>query len=261
MIQDEILGNAVDDNGNGLIDENLTHVPFGSQSGVSYADGIDNNSNGEAGSPVITQDMVSSVTSQAWNIWPLPNDGYQSGSIHLIGVDDEDLGLGFADGIDNNASVSEPYLLEYPVGLGADVNSPLVSAEMVSAASSDSWNRYRVPGTDIILYDVKEEDIGKPYADGVDNDGDGAVDEGIDEGIDEMIDESRDDFIDNDGDWSMVDDVGLNGDESGGLDAGEGDQKPSSGSGTGFPGEPNIDKTDVSESCLLYTSPSPRDRG
>ena len=63
-----------------------------------------------------------------------------------------------------------------------------------------------------------------------------------------MIDESRDDFIDNDGDWSMVDDVGLNGDESGGLDAGVGDQKPSSGSGTGFPGEPNIDKTDVSES-------------
>jgi len=248
MIQDEILGNAVDDNGNGLIDENLTHVPFGSQSGVSYADGIDNNSNGEAGSPVVTDTMVNAVTSQVWKIWPLPNDGYQGGAIHLIDVNDEDLGLGFADGIDNNASVSEPYLLEYPVGLGADVNSPLVSAEMVLAASLDPWNRYRVPGTDIILYDVKEEDIGKPYADGLDNDGDGAVDEGIDEGIDEMIDESRDDFIDNDGDWSMVDDVGLNGDESGGLDAGVGDQKPSSGSGTGFPGEPNIDKTDVSES-------------
>ena len=43
------------------------------------------------------------------------------------------------------------------------------------------------------------------------------MDEGIDEGIDEMIDESRDDFIDNDGDWSLADDVGLNGDESGGL--------------------------------------------
>ena len=39
--------------------------------------------------------------------------------------------------------------------------------------------------------------------DGIDNDGDGAIDEGIDEGIDEMIDESRDDFLDNDGDWAM----------------------------------------------------------
>ena len=48
------------------------------------------------------------------------------------------------------------------------------------------------------MYDVGTEDLGKPYKDGIDNDGDGAVDEGIDEGIDEMIDESRDDFIDND---------------------------------------------------------------
>ena len=71
------------------------------------------------------------------------------------------------------------------------------------AASLDEWKRYKVPGTDIILYDVGEEDLGKPYKDGVDNDGDGAVDEGIDEGIDEMIDESRDDFIDNDGDWEF----------------------------------------------------------
>ena len=248
MIQDEILGNAVDDNGNGLVDENLSHVPVGDQSGVSYADGIDNNDNGEPGSPVVTDAMINAVTSHTWKIWPLPNDGYQDGLIHLIDVNDEDLGLGYADGIDNNASVSDPYLLEYPVGLGADVNSPLVSEEMVLVASLDPWNRYRVPGTSIVLYDVKEEDIGKPYADGIDNDGDGAIDEGIDEGIDEMIDESRDDFIDNDGDWSMVDDVGLNGDGSGGLDAGAGDQQPTSGSGTGFPGEPNIDKTDVSES-------------
>ena len=74
------------------------------------------------------------------------------------------------------------------------------------------------------------------------------MDEGIDEGIDEMIDESRDDFIDNDGDWESSDDVGINGDESGGMDAGVGDEMPTSGSGTGFPGEPNIDKTDVAES-------------
>jgi len=248
MIAGEDLGNSVDDNGNGLVDENLTHVPFGDQIGVSYADRIDNNNNGEPGSPVVTQEMIDQSFSQQWNIWPGPGDGYQDGVIHIIGLDDTDLGAGYADGIDNNADLDEPYALEYPVGLGADVNSPLVDEAMIAAASADTWKRYKVPGTDIILYDVGTEDLGKPYKDGLDNDGDGAVDEGIDEGIDEMIDESRDDFIDNDGDWELTDDVGLNGDGSGGLDAGALDNMPTSGSDTGFPGEPNIDKTDVSES-------------
>ena len=261
MIVNEILGNSIDDNNNGLVDENLSHVPIANQSGVSFADHIDNNGNGEAGSPVITQDMISSSAFQTWNIWPIPNDGYQEGLVHIIGLDEEDLGAGYADGIDNNADPEDPYLLEYPIGLGCDVGSPLVDEAMVLEASQDPWLRYRVLDTDIILYDVNTEDIGKPYADGIDNDGDGAIDEGIDEGIDEMIDESRDDFIDNDGDWLVVDDVGLNGDESGGLDAGVGDQMPTSGSGTGFPGEPNIDKTDVSESDQMGLTSVQRNDG
>jgi hypothetical protein len=66
-----------------------------------------------------------------------------------------------------------------------------------------------------------------------------------------MIDESRDDGFDNDGDWDVVlDDVGLDGVPHTG-DVGEGDGKPTSGVGTEFPGEPNIDKTDVSESDQL----------
>ena len=248
MIVNEELGNSLDDNGNGLIDENLTHVPFGDQLGVSYSDRIDNNNNGESNSPVVTQEMIDAVSSQQWQIWPDPADGYQNGLIHIISLDETDLAAGYADGIDNNADPERPYTLEYPVGLGADVNSPLVDEQMIAIASIDIWKRYRVPGTEIILYDVGEEDLGKPYKDGIDNDGDGAVDEGIDEGIDEMIDESRDDFIDNDGDWALADDVGLNGDGSGGLVVGTLDNMPTSGSGTGFPGEPNIDKTDVSES-------------
>ena len=249
MIENEILGNAIDDNGNGLVDENMTHVPFGGQAGVTYADRIDNDGDGEAGSPIVTQDMINAANSSGqWSIWPNIGDEIQDSIIHLIGLDESDLDLAYADGIDNNADPTNPYFLEYPVGLGAEVNSPLVDSAMVLAASDDEWFRYRVPNTDIILYDVNYEDIGKPYADGIDNDGDGAVDEGIDEGIDEMIDESRDDFIDNDGDWEFSDDIGINGDESGGINAGVGDQKPTSGSGTGFPGEPNIDKTDVSES-------------
>ena len=247
MIMEEILGNAIDDNGNGLIDENLTHVPFGDQAGVTYADKIDNDLDGEANSPLIIQEMINGAA-MLWGIWPRLDDVIQDSIIHIIGLDNSDLGLAYADGIDNNADPEDPYLLEYPIGLGADVNGPLVDSSMVLAAANDPWLRYAVPNTDIILYDVNTEDIGKPYADGIDNDGDGAVDEGIDENIDEMIDESRDDFIDNDRDWELSDDVGINGDESGGLEAGVGDQMPTSGSGTGFPGEPNIDKTDVAES-------------
>ena len=247
FIMEELLGNAIDDNGNGLIDENLTHVPFGDQMGVTYADKLDNDLDGESNSPIVDQEMINGAA-MLWGIWPRLDDVIQDSIIHIIGLDNSDLGLPFADGIDNNADPSDPYLLEYPIGLGADVDGPLVDSSMVLTASEDLWKRYHVPNTNIILYDVNLEDIGKPYADGIDNDGDGAIDEGIDEGIDEMIDESRDDFIDNDGDWEFSDDVGLNGDESGGIESGVNDQMPTSGSGTGFPGEPNIDKTDVAES-------------
>lgn len=66
-----------------------------------------------------------------------------------------------------------------------------------------------------------------------------------------MIDESRDDGFDNDGDWNILqDDLGLDG-VGGTGDFGDGDGKPTSGSGTDFPGEPNIDKTDVSETDLI----------
>jgi len=66
-----------------------------------------------------------------------------------------------------------------------------------------------------------------------------------------MIDESRDDGFDNDNDWNALqDDVGLDGVEANG-DPGDGDGIPTSGSGTDFPGEPDIDKTDVSETDLI----------
>jgi hypothetical protein len=66
-----------------------------------------------------------------------------------------------------------------------------------------------------------------------------------------MIDESRDDGFDNDNDWdALQDDVGLDGVADTG-DPGEGDGLPTSGAFTNFPGEPNIDKTDVSETDLI----------
>ena len=45
--------------------------------------------------------------------------------------------------------------------------------EMVATASNDIWVRYKISGTNIILYDLDQDDIGKPYKDGIDNDGDG----------------------------------------------------------------------------------------
>lgn len=72
------------------------------------------------------------------------------------------------------------------------------------------------------------------------------------EGLDNpLIDERRDDGIDNDGDWSSInDDLGLDG-QFNTFDVGEGDGFPTSGRGTGAPGEPHIDKTDVTESDQL----------
>ena len=134
MIEGEELGNAIDDNGNGLVDENLTHVPFGNQLGVSYSDRIDNDGDGESDSPVVTQDMIDAALSQTWGIWPLVSDEMQDGMIHAIGLDDSDLGAAYADGIDNNADPEDPYLLEYPIGLGVDGNSPLVDESMVAFA-------------------------------------------------------------------------------------------------------------------------------
>lgn len=236
MLVGEDQTNLMDDNGNGLIDENMTHVPFGTQAGVSFADFIDNDLNGEENSPLVTQEMINFSASDQWQRWPVnpENDPIQNGQVHLLMLDDEDIGKGFKDNIDNNDNAEE--------------GSPVISQEMINAAATDApYYRYIVPGTDIILYDLKAEDLGKAYVDGIDNDGDKAVDEGIDEDIDEMIDERRDDGVDNDGDWNpFLSDVGLDGLADTG-DQGEGDGLPTSGAGTPFPGEPGIDKTDVAE--------------
>ena len=235
LIQGETSGDGIDNNKNGLIDEDSTHIAFGQQAGVGYANGLDDNGNGESNSPTVTAAMVTQsdndeVTGRKWNRWPPDpeTDPLQGGLIHLIALRTQDIGRKFKDNIDNDGNAHGTW--------------PTVTAEMVAQAASDPYKRFRVPGTGVILYDVGPEDVGKKYLNR-----DGVKDAGIDEGIDEMIDESRDDGIDNDGDWNpLTDDVGLDG-ASGTGDGGEGNGRPTSGSGTPFPGEPNIDKTDVSE--------------
>ena len=227
---------GIDNNGNGLIDESTTHIVFQDQTGVTYADRIDQNNNAETGSPVVTQQMVDQSAGDRWKRWPSSpeTDPIQAGAVHLIMVESDDIGKAFKDFIDNDDNGEE--------------GSPVVTQAMIDLAANDvPYFRYKVSGTKIILYDVKAEDLGKKYADGVDNDNNGAVDEFMDNGIDEMIDEARDDGIDNDGDWNpLTDDVGLDGLADTG-DPGENDGKPTSGARFGLPGEPNIDVTDVSE--------------
>ncbi len=247
MLVGEIPGNGKDDNGNGLIDENKRDIAFGTQKGFGFADGIDNNGNGEDGSPVVTQAMIDLAAQNKWHIWP-PLDKKQQGQIWLIDVTQKDLGEAFKDNIDENGN--------------GELGSPTVTQAMIDIAAKDSFHRYFVPPDtsvdhapyplykahhQIILYNLTQKDLGKKYADGKDNNYNLAVDENMDEGIDEMIDERRDDGIDNDHDWNpLTDDVGLDGIPNTG-DYGEGDGKPTSGAFTGLPGEPDIDVTDVSE--------------
>ena len=247
----ELPSNGIDDNGNGLIDESSVHVPFGTQRGVGYADYIDNDNDGEQGAPLVTQEMVLAASSDQWLRWPPNprNDPMQQVGgrpvVHLINVTQETVGLPFRDNIDNDDSHVQPSSA-YPYL--SEPGSPLVTQEMINAAASDPYGRYLIQEAGILLYDLGPEDLGKAYADGLDNDEDGAIDEGIDEGTDEMVDESRADGIDNDQDWILLqNDTGLDGIEFSG-DFGDGDGQPTSGAGTNFPGEKNIDVTDVSES-------------
>ncbi|NWF88824.1 MAG: hypothetical protein HXY50_05090 [Ignavibacteriaceae bacterium] len=241
-LQDTKRYDGIDNNGNGLIDENNTHIAFQDQLGVSYADGVDQNLDAETNSPVVTQEMVDQAAIDKWKRWPSnpEADALQDSIVHLIMIEADDVGRAFADKIDNNDNGEE--------------GNPVITQEMITQASSDApYFRYKVTtgldkyGKSIILYNVTQAALGKKYADGLDNDNNGAVDEFIDEGIDEMVDEARGDGVDNDGDWDpLIDDVGLDGLAETG-DEGEGDGKPTSGARFGLPGEPNIDVTDVTE--------------
>ena len=69
---------------------------------------------------------------------------------------------------------------------------------MIDEAASDRFNRFTLPNGRVLWY-VTSDKLGKIYADGIDNDGDGAIDEQIDIGIDDE-EEAWVDGIDNDGD-------------------------------------------------------------
>ncbi len=105
----------------------------------------------------------------------------------------------------------------------------------------DADGRSDIPGRKPGYFGYKFlESPGIDY-DGIDNDGDG------------MVDESWYDGIDNDGDWDPEKhDVGIDGIPSTG-DEGEGDGLPTPGDQYDIrrPGEPNIDFTDIDESDMI----------
>ena len=111
------------------------------------------------------------------------NLNWGSGSI------DEWTGPMIADGVDN------------PIFPDAEVGSPVVDSSMIEIALNDPYGRYFLDNG-MILYDLGYEDIGRGYIDGIDNDGDGQIDEGIDLGIDEPG-EVWFDGVDNDGDGQI----------------------------------------------------------
>jgi outer membrane receptor protein involved in Fe transport len=109
--------------------------------------------------------------------------GWGSGSI------DDWTGPKFGDGVDN------------PFFTDAEKGSPVVDSAMVAIALNDPYGRYFLENG-VILYDLDYDDVGRGYIDGIDNDGDGNIDEGIDKGIDEPG-EIWFDGIDNDGDGDI----------------------------------------------------------
>ena len=79
--------------------------------------------------------------------------------------------------------------------------SPLIDSAMVEEALNDPYGRYFL-NNGIVLYDLDYGDIGRGYIDGIDNDGNGRIDDGIDRGID-VAGEIWYDGIDNDNDGEI----------------------------------------------------------
>jgi len=139
-------------------------------------DGIDNGGISAQGNPIFTDLML--------HVWENSDPSF--------------VGRAYKDGIKTGHGVAEP-------------GSPVITEAMIDAASNDPiFHRYYVPGTDIILWNVTADMLGFEYADGIDNDFNGAIDDGIDSGIDD-INEHWYDGIDNDNDGEIdeVDETGT----------------------------------------------------
>jgi len=125
----------------------------------------------EADSPIFTSEMIE----------------------HVDGADESWVGKYWGDKISTNG----------------ESGSPKITQDMIDEASGTSFNRFTLDnGT--VLWFVTQDRLGHFYADGIDNDGNGAIDERIDLGIDDQT-EKWTDGIDNDGDGLIdeADEIGT----------------------------------------------------
>lgn len=141
----------------------------------------DNRGNTEWGNPTFDAEMLAAIAANE-----IPNNGKDDNGNGFIDENENWSGLMYRDNIDGM----------FPTG--TEIGSPTITAEMVAAAADDPYNRFELENG-ITLWGVTAEKIGRAYADGFDNNGDGLIDNGIDEGIDEN-DESWYDGFDNDSD-------------------------------------------------------------
>ena len=169
-------------------------------------------------------------------VWTITNVSDKDLDTVLFGIyGDPDLGGGGPENTDDNGSFIPPFNVpNYPP---VD-NIPVYARSMAYFFDPDMTGRLGVP-----MGYLGCKFLESPGSfDGIDNDGDG------------MIDEQQDDGIDNDGDWNIeTDDVGVDGIPNT-ADQGEGDGIPTRGNRLAdgrpdplSPGEPNFEYTDLDE--------------
>ena len=162
-------------------------------------DGIDNGGSGaELMSPKLTEAMLIELV-----VGEIPNNGIDDNGNGFIDETMDMVGLAYGDGMVNW------------LPFGTEPNSPAVTEGMVTQAASDPFNRLCISDgvissfvancDGLVLWGVTSSMVGKRYKDGLDNDGNGAIDEGIDTGIDGS-DELFFDGVDNDGDGLIDED-------------------------------------------------------
>ena len=177
-------------------------------------DGIDNNnSNGsERDNPRFTKDFLEEIS-----VGEIPKNGIDDNGNGFI---DEDMSM-YTDTNGNGVWDSDEYGFMFADGIknrrpiGVESGNPFITQDMVDMATDEQYNRLCVDGDNIsvfsgncsgiVLWFLDDSDVDRAYKDGIDNDGDGLIDESIDTGIDETAELFYDGF-DNDGDGLIDED-------------------------------------------------------
>ena len=196
----------------------------------NHIDGIDNDGDGaNLEGPVISEDLFQPVTyNQGDDVVVIDYETYERSVVPLP-----------AEGI---SIVTESRTITVTPGVPVEeIPFDLVDNNFNGIIDENNGATIGTPPNEITTYLYTSNGSGAKYIDYLTDLGKGNI----------LLDERRDDNMDNDSDWNPeTDDVGLDG-VAGTNDPGEGDGIPTSGAGTNLPGEPHMDKTDISESDMI----------